>query len=346
MFSRRLLAGLLVLGAVVGLAVPVVAQKELGKVKQPKETPKVDKSKDAKVTLAWKFEKVDGKYAEFFQKMTTETKQTMKVMGNTVTQTQKQTFYFSWKPTDKTGDKVTIEQKIIGVAMDIDIGGSKITYDSKKENTNNPLAEFFKALEGATFTVTLNTKTLKVESIKGRDEFLKKLVQANPQMKPLLDTILSEEALKEMAEPTFAVVSPDAVTKGKSWTKNTKLDMGPIGTYKNVYTYTYEGPEGKDGKLHKIKVDTALTYTAPPDGTDSRGLPFKIKSAALKSKNATGSIIFNQERGRVESSEMSLELDGTLQIEIGGQTTTVTLEQVQKSSVETTDVNPMPQPKS
>jgi len=338
MFSRRLLAGLLVLGAVVSLAVPAIAQKG-------KDKPK-DKPKDTqKVTLAWKFEK--GK--EFYQKMTTETKQTMKVMGNTVTQTQKQTFYFSWKAIEQIGDKWTIEQKIIGVAMDIDIGGSKITYDSKKENTNNPLAEFFKALEGATFTLTLNTKNYKVEGIKGREEFLKKLVGANPQMKPLLDTILSEEALKEMAEPTFAVVPADPVIKGKSWDKTTKLDMGPIGKYTNTYKYTYEGRDGKDDKtnpLHKLKVDTTLKYDAPTEGTDSRGLPFKIKSAALTSKNATGSIVFNADRGRVESSKMSIELEGKLQIEIGGQTTTVTLEQTQTSSVETTDANPVPPAKS
>jgi hypothetical protein len=331
MFPRRLLAGLLVLGAVVGLSVPATAQKE---DKKPKSS--------QKVTLTWKFEK--GK--EFYQKMTTVTQQTMKVMGNTVTQKQTQTFFFSWKPIEQVGDKWTIEQKIIGVQMDIDIGGSKIQYDSKKENTNNPLAEFFKALEGATFTVMLNTKTLKVEGIKGREEFLKKLVQANPQMKPLLDTILSEEALKEMAEPTFAVVPTEAVTKGKSWTKTTKLDMGPIGKYENKYKYTFEGPEGKDDKNYKIKVDTTLTYKAPTDGTDSRGLPFKIKSASLTSKNATGSIIFNADRGRVESSRMSLDLEGELQIEIGGQTTNVKLEQTQTSTVETTDTNPIPPAKS
>jgi hypothetical protein len=331
--SRRCLIATLVLTVSLGLT---SQGQEKGKDKEK------DKDKGEKAKLVWKFEKDKT----FYQKMTTETKQTMKVMGNTVTQTQKQTFYFSWKVTGQGDDKVTIEQKIIGVAMDIDIGGSKITYDSKKENTNNPLAEFFKALEGATFTVTLNTKTLKVEKIKGREEFLKKLVQANPQMKPLLDTILSEDALKEMAEPTFAVVPTEPVAKGKSWQRKTTLDMGPIGKYVNGYTYTFEGSEGKDDKLYKIKVDTTLTYTAPADGTDSRGLPFKIKSAALKSKNASGSITFNAERGRVEKSLMSLELDGSLQIEIGGQTTTVTLEQKQTSSVETSDVNPVPQAKS
>jgi hypothetical protein len=333
MFSRRLLAGLVIVFAGVGLSAPAVAQKKEDKKK--KETPPAKKG----VTLQWKFEKDK----EFYQEMTTKTDQTMTVMNNKVTQTQKQTFVFSWKPLDQPGtDKWKIEQKIVGVAMDIDIGGSKIQYDSKKDNPQNPLAEFFKALEGAAFKVTLNTKTLKVEDIEGRKAFVDKLVGANPQMKPLLEVILSDKALKDMAEPTFAVVPTKPVTVGDSWKRETELDMGPIGKYKNVYTYTYEGPEGKDSKLHRIKVDTSLTYTAPADNTDSRGLPFKIKSASLKSSDATGTIIFNADLGRVESSKMGLKLSGKLQIEIGGQTTTVELNQSQTSTVETKSTNPIP----
>jgi len=46
-------------------------------------------AQDAKpVNLSWKFEKDKT----FYQKMTTDTTQQMKVMGNDVNQTQKQTF--------------------------------------------------------------------------------------------------------------------------------------------------------------------------------------------------------------------------------------------------------------
>jgi hypothetical protein len=67
----------------------------------------------------------------FYQTMTTTTNQTMKVMGTDVTQNQEQTFYFSWTPIEDVKDnKVKIKQKIIGLKMNIDIGGSKINYDS------------------------------------------------------------------------------------------------------------------------------------------------------------------------------------------------------------------------
>ena len=59
---------------------------------------------------------------------------------------QEQTFYFKWTPTKVEKDKATIEQEIIGVVMDIEIGGSKISYDSTKDNSaNNPLGDFFNA---------------------------------------------------------------------------------------------------------------------------------------------------------------------------------------------------------
>ena len=44
------------------------------------------------VELKWKFEKDKT----FYQKMSTETKQNMKVMGSDVVQNQSQTFFFSW----------------------------------------------------------------------------------------------------------------------------------------------------------------------------------------------------------------------------------------------------------
>ncbi len=348
MLFRRLVAGLVVLGALAALSLPALGQdKDKAKDKDKVKDKAKDKSKEddkkggTPAGLKWKFEKDKT----FYQKMTTKTVQTMKVMNNDVNQTQNQTFYFSWKPTKIEGDKVTIEQTIIGVAMEIEIGGSKISYDSTKEATaNNPLGDFFKALVESKFTITLDTRDLKVTEMQGRDEFLKKLVAANPGMKQLLDTILSQDALKEMAEPTFAVLPTKEGEK--KWTRKTTLDMGPIGKYENTYNYTLEGTDGTgDKQTATIKVETILNYKEPGEQAGAGGLPFKIKSAKLKSSSPSGQVKFNTAKGRVERSTMKLELKGSLQIEIGGQTTTVDLSQQQESTVETTDDNPLPKKK-
>ena len=131
-----------------------------------------------KATLAWKFEKDKP----FFQEMTTTARQSMKVMGQDVTQNQTQTFYFAWTPEKKDGDTWIIKQKIEGVAMEIEIGGNKISYDSQaKEQQQNPLTDFFKALVGQEFklTITKDAKDgLKVTKVEGRKEFVDNLAKA------------------------------------------------------------------------------------------------------------------------------------------------------------------------
>ena len=113
--------------------------------------------------------------------------------------------------------------------------------------------------------------------------------------------------------------------------------MGPIGSYDSEFKYTYEGPEGK---LEKIKVDTTLKYQ-PPGATATANLPFKIKSATLASKNATGTIYFDKDKHRLEKSDQKMTLEGKLTIDIGGQSSDVELTQEQSTSVKTTDTNPV-----
>ena len=104
---------------------------------------------------------------------------------------------------------------------------------------------------------------------------------------------------------------------------------------------SFEGMDDKNPDLAKIKAETTLTYR-PPAGTEpSEGLPFKIKSAELASKNAGGTITFDPEKGRVEESTMKVEMSGKLNIEIGGQTTAVNLDQTQTTTVKTSDTNPI-----
>jgi hypothetical protein len=118
--------------------------------------------------------------------------------------------------------------------------------------------------------------------------------------------------------------------------------MGPIGTYDTTNKYTYEG---KEGKLDKIKVDTTLKYL-PPGAAASGSLPFKIKPGTeLTSKNASGSIFFDNEKHRLDHSDMKLNLEGKLEIDVGGTSTQVDLSMEQTTKVQMTDTNPVPAPK-
>jgi hypothetical protein len=318
-------------------------KKEEPKKEEPKkEAPKADAT-----GLAWKF----TANTPFFQKMVTTTEQNIKVMGLDVTQKQDQTFYFKWTPLKQDGVKWDIKQEIEGIQMKIDIAGNPVSFDSTQENppggANTALAEFFKALKGATFTLTFNTQTMKVEKVEGRDEFLKKLSTANQQLEPLLKKILSEDALKQMADPTFGILPPTAKKSGESWDATSVLNLGPIGTYNNTYHYTLKGPDMANKDLELITVETKLTYTAPTEADPA--LPFKIKASnlATKDKQEPGKIFFNTKLGRLESSDVKLAIGGTLTIEIGGNSTQVELNQTQETKVNTGDKTylPAPEPK-
>jgi hypothetical protein len=287
------------------------------------------------VQLKWEFQKDKP----FYQEMTTDTKQTMNIMGMNVTQNQKQTFIFSWTPKEQDKEKNwIIKQKIEGVKMNIEIGGNKVDYDSTNPSaaTGNPLADFFKALVGSEFTITISPE-MKIIKIEGRSEFIDKLVKSNPQMEPLLKQILGDEALKQMSDPAFAAVPNKPIKKGDTWERKSTLNMGPIGVYDTTYKYTYEG---KQDKLDKIKVETTLNYQ-PPGANPVGALPFKIKAAKLESKGGSGTILFDNEKHRLDNSETKIKLEGKLTIDIGGMATDVDLSQDQTTTVKTSDKNPV-----
>ena len=284
-----------------------------------------------KAELKWKFEKDKPIY----QELTTETTQDMKVMGMEVKQKQKQTFYFSWKPIEQKDKDWIIEQTIEGVKMEIEIGGNKISYDSTAQAAgNNPLADFFKALVGSKFKLTVGPD-MKVTKVEGRKEFIEALGKTNQQMKPLLESILSEDALKQMADPSFAAIPGKDVNKDETWKAQTKLSLGPIGSYDTSYDYKFLGMDDKNKDLAKIGVTATVKYSPPTGDTVGAGLPFKIKSANLEAKDAKGTIYFDVKNGRLDKSDMNLTLEGKLEIDIGGMANTVDLKQTQKTNVTT-----------
>jgi hypothetical protein len=300
------------------------------------------------VELAWKF----TKDAKFFQTLKTTTNQTMKIQSQEVKQDQDQEFVFSWTVKEADDKKVVLEQKIESVNMTITIGSNKIQYNSAaKDAADNPLSGFFKPLVGTSFTLTLDPNTMKITGVAGREEFVNKLTQANPQMAGLLKVILSEDQLKQMSEPAFTVVPGKGkkVKPSDKWESKSELKMGPIGSYDAKYSYTYTGTEkrtveGKEVVLHKIEMTTALDYKKP-DPKDATGLPFKITDGSIKTSEAKGTILFDAEKGRVVDSNMTVALDGKLQIEVADQKADVDLKQTQKTTTTTSDKNPAEAPK-
>jgi len=287
-----------------------------------------------------RFEPKLEKDKPFYQKVNTDVQQIIKVQNQDLTQKQDSTFYFKWTPEKKDGDKWTLKEKIEGLKMTIDISGNPITYDSENKtpsgSAGNPgLLDFFKNIEGAEFLVTLDTKNWKVEKVDGKDDFIKKLGTGNTQMDSLLKKIMTDDALKQMADPTFNIIPDAAKAPKESWEKKQTLALGPIGTYEVTYKYTYVGKDPTKKHLDRLDVTTSLTYKPPTGNTE--GLNFKIKDGKITTVDPGAMeksfVLYNPGTGRVEDAEIYLKLRGDLTVTIGGTDTKVELQQTQKTTL-------------
>jgi hypothetical protein len=281
----------------------------------------------------------------FYQKMGTTVSQVIKVQNQDLTQKQDSTFYFKWTPEKHEGDKWVLKQKVEGLVMSIDISGNPITYDSTKKepagSAGNPgLMDFFRSLEGAEFAVTLNTKDWKVEKVEGKEEFIKKLGAGSAQMDSLLKKIMTDDALKQMADPTYGLIPAEPKAVNETWENKQTLNLGPIGAYEVTYKFTYKGKDSAQKHLDRIEVAPTLTYKPPAESTE--GLLFKIKDGKMESRpldpdQPPSAILYNPQTGRIERATISLKLRGELTVTIGGTDTKVELEQRQTTTIESSN---------
>ena len=284
----------------------------------------------------------------FYQEMKTTVEQLIKVQGQDLTQKQETTFWFKWTPEKQEADKWVLKQKVEGLQMKIDISGNPIDYNSKNKDavggpTGNPgLMEFFRNLENAEFTVTVD-KNFKVEKVEGAEAFIAKLGGGNQQMEGLLKKVLTPDALKEMADVSFKLVPDQAKAVNETWEKKSTMSLGPIGSYEVNYKFTYKGKDKDNKELDWIEVVTTLVYKAPTEAPE--GLLFRIKSGDLKSEgNDVGKILYNPKTGRIEKADVKIKLKGKLTVTIGGTDTVVELDQTQTTSITTSDKSYMEKP--
>lgn len=287
---------------------------------------------------------VAGPTGVFYQSVTTDVKQTITVAGGSELKlAHSQTFFFKWEPLKQEGDKWTLKMKIEGMKLNVDISTNQVKYDStndKPDGGNNPtLTEFFKNLKDTEFTVTIGKGGV-VEKVEGKDDFLKKLGGANPQMEGILKKILTDEALKEMADPLAGLAGGDKAVN-ESWNKPSKIALGPIGGYDRTLTFTYKQKEAAapgNENVHRVETAIALTYTPPTENSD--GLLFRIKAGKLEPLNPKpGFFRFDANKGYVKEAELSLTLKGNLTVTVGSTETQVDLYQEQTTKIKTQDTS-------
>ena len=284
----------------------------------------------------------------FYQRLSTKVEQTLKVQGGSdVPLKHEQTFFFKWTPISEDKGKWLVKQTIEGVKFKLDIAGQTIDYDSADANPSgaagNPgLAEFFKNLIGLEFTVTFAPNNV-IEKVDGREEALKKLSAINPQMEAVLKSILSDEALKEMTDPSAGLSTPAPKGSGETWEKKSVLSLGPIGSYDRTYVFTAKGKDADPAKkdLDRVEIKPTLTYKPPSAGTEN--LPFRIKGGTMATKEVKqGVALYNAKTGRTQEVRFHVIMEGELDVTIGTADTKVKLYQDQKNELDTADTSFLP----
>jgi hypothetical protein len=281
----------------------------------------------------WKFEKGQT----FYQEVTTESEQRITVAGTAETATkQRQIFLYRFTPLRQEGDGWVVSQVVEGLRGEVDLGGNKITFDSTRPDVDqSPLTKFYRAFGGWECRLTLDGDR-KVTRVEGIEELKKRLTKDDPDTATGLGAVLTEDVVREMAGHNFNALPGREAGKRESYTRTRRLDMGPVGRWVTTYEFAYAG---KEDKLEKFTLAGAeMTYQAPEAGAGT--LPFVVKKGDFKTKKADGFLLFDPRRGRLERSKLTLKLEGTLEIEIGGNVSSLSLSQTQKVTVKTTDGNP------
>jgi hypothetical protein len=285
--------------------------------------------------LRWKFEK--GK--TFWQETVTDLNQTVSVKGMEIPVKVKQSMVMSWTPVRQLDNKGwVIKQKTVGFKMDMELLGQKYSYDSAKpEGAPKDLAEGLKPLVGAELEFTLGPD-FKTTKVAGFQAILDKLGQANPKAKQALAGVMNEESLKQISDANFAVLPTRPVAKGATWNVDTKTSMGGLGSLEVRRQLTYAG---KVGKLDQIKLESK-SIKHMLGGGNAGGLPFgKLKKLDLKKSSDTGTFLFDRDKGRIDSSDETVKLEGKIVAEANGQELELDLTHTQKTTVKTSDTNPL-----
>jgi len=304
-------------------------------------------AQERKFDLAFSKDK-DGKYVPYYQEMTTDLVQVIKVQGQDLTQKQNSKFWYKWTPTKEEAvpavdkepayTKWTVEQQVEGLEMTIDISGNPITYSSKTEqpagSASNPgLVDFFKNMKDVKLAAVIG-KNYKVLDVQGKEEFVRKLSTGSQQMEQLLKGAMTDDSLKQMVDPTYNIFPDNGVAKkvNETWEKKSTLNLGPIGTYELTYKLKYLGVE-KD--KDKIEIETVINFTPP---ANPGPLLFQIKAGSTMTSIPAGSkgeILYDPKTQRIESAVIRIKLQGNLTVAIGNTDTKVELTLEQTTTIKT-----------
>lgn len=274
-------------------------------------------AEDAK-TLRFKMNKLDKQIYETKTSMKQE--QTLEVNG------QKQTLETKFST---TSIDVHSLKKVIGENIQIRTENKKLNvqsniaqlgdyaYDSESDENDSTsmlgasLTPLFDVLNGAELSYTM-TPQGEVTEYKSYQELLADALKNNPIATQFLSGGSEDSAKMELSQG-FPFFSKKPVKKGDKWEQSIEVKMDKIGSAKGKRIFTYAGTETVKGvELEKITVILELTLNLDikQGGSDVTG--------TLEVTESSGTFLFDNKKGRLVSSKLSIKTEGDLTVTAGG----------------------------
>jgi hypothetical protein len=202
------------------------------------------------------------------------------------------------------------------VAMDMSLGGQKISFDSSKpEQANDPLglSKTIGGVAGKELLVLLGEND-EITGIENYDEFIKQL-GASPAPGMDMSKMFSKEAVTQMMKGAGLQAMPGhPVMPGDSWPFSTTVELPQLGKVSMTGTYTLKGLGDHDGIQcaeviadGKISMDLSGADAPKPGASGLAALGMKVEGGSLK-----GTIWFDPKLGFPRESDMAESLTMTM----------------------------------
>lgn len=249
--------------------------------------------------LKWKFQQGETLHYVMDQTVTTS----LTGGPQDIKTTTNQTIDMQWNVKEVAADgAATLTQTVTRVRTKIESPFATFEYDSKAgKDPEGPIAAgivpLLKALIGAEFSFKMSPQG-ELTDVKIPESLSKAMREAGPAGG---GSMFSEEGLKNMVTESSLAIPGGDLEKGKSWTKQTKIPMPPVGDMMIDKTYSFQGADSAASK-DVMRIDLQTKVEVKP----MAGSNLDIR---IKSQDGKGSFFFNNASGRVSDSKVSEKIE-------------------------------------
>lgn len=273
----------------------------------------------------------------------TETKQSQSLGGMDFSTTIKNSQIEAGKlqsVDDKGNFKFQTEIKRLNVEMNVArVGKYKFNSTDAEHEKGSVLGQaltpMYESLSGASITTVISPRG-KIVGVEGLAELLQQSVKDNPLAAQFAGGGVTNDGAKVVRSEYYVEFPDKRLAVGDKWEIPMELELPKVGKVMGKSTYTFVGME-KLGNRVVAKItstsDLSIDLNIEMDGAKVTG--------QLSSGANSGTAYFDPTLGQLVSRVGSIELSGSLKIEVGGNT--IDLEQSQTVKTSTKLLDKLPQ---